>query len=439
MAIKSALSFFIIFTLFCMLPYIQESVSIIYFTLFLVVLYLHFLGYKLGDPQVLILMGVIFFNARPFLDVVFDSETFGDTHGFFKSGSFDVEHIGGSIIYIKLSIMAFLIGMFRLDSNAEQINNSIFLYHTKSYYKEFFVFLLIPTILACSSLIFLCTLNGGYAYFNSGSTLVSILRRFIPLLTVCMTLNLIFYKEKFITYILITICLSISILIGARLIGLMPIICLMVFCSFKHKDKYNKYFPIIALCLVMFTVLVNFFRAGNVIGTDVDYMFFVKFFLNEISFTSNLIPMAFEYTEVNGFTYGINYLGAIAATVPKLAFWMTVSDGTYSFSSALGMFYDPVAISKGLGLNGSMLGESYFSFGYFGLIVIFFISFSLRWLFNKTTSNIIWLYFILSASPYLLTMFIFESTIVTRGIVYYSLIPIFVFFVFIRKFSRVKK
>ncbi|WP_210449786.1 O-antigen polymerase [Vibrio crassostreae] len=425
--------FFVIFIM-------EDSIFQVYLSLLLIYLYLYSLNYKLGDPQVLILIGIIFFNARPFLDIIFSTSTFGDTHGFFKSGSFDVDILEGAKFYIKLSILAFMLGMFRVKKN-DDINNGIdvFEYKTNSYYREYLFLLLFPTLLSCFILIFLCVLNGGYAYFNSGNVTVSILRRFIPLLSVCLTLNLLFYKKKFITYITILVCLSITVFIGARIIGIMPIICIIVYCSFKYKNIYNKYLPILGALIILFSVLINFLRSGHSLDANINYLFFIKFFLNEISFTTNLIPMAFEYTSSNGFSYGINYMGAISSIIPKLAFWMKVSEDSYSFSSALGMFYDPSAIMQGLGLNGSMLGEAYYSFGFFGVLLIFIMSFSLRLLFSKTTSNRIWSYFVIAASPYLLTMFIFESTIIFRSVTYYSIFPIVIYFIFIKKFTRVKK
>lgn len=421
------------------IPFWEYNIYSISFFVFFVFLYLKSLKYDFGDPQVLILSGIILFNSRPFLDVLFDSNTFGDTQGFFKSGGFEPEYLKGALWYIKLSILMFLVGMFRTVDPSINKYPEKFDIITNSYYKSYILFLCIPTLISTAFIIVLCSMNGGYAYFNSGNFIVVILRLFLPFLTVCLTVNLIFYQRKFITVAILILSFGVALIVGARIVGLMPILCLMVFSSYKYRKKYNRYLPFFAFFIIMFTVFVNFFRSGFELESNLSYFFFIEFFLNEISFTTNLMPMAIEYVESNGLSFGINYIGALASIVPKLAFWMTVSDGTYSFSSALGLYYDPVSISKGLGLNGSLIAESYFSFGYAGLIVIVMISASLRLLFRRISHNLAWSYFVISSSPYLITIFIFDSTIFVRSVFYYSILPLFIYYFFVKKFKRESK
>lgn len=417
----------VIYIISCLCMFFTQWYDVaIYSFLLCSFIYFRLLGYRIGDPVVILFMGVVFFNARPFLDLIFSISSFGDTKDFFKKGSFEPLYLAGGAAYIKLSILAFMLGCFRFYKYkvVYQIPRGSV---TNKYYNIYLILLLVPTCFSSISLLLLCGMRGGYAYFNSGGMDVYLLRSFLPLLTVCLSINLLFYKRPIITWVIIIIGICISLFIGARLLGLMPAICFMVYCSYQYRNAYSKLFPFIGFVIVLFTVFVNYFRAGNSIGDQAGIIFFIKFFLTEISFTSNLVPMAFEYADIRGFAYGINYIGAFASIIPKLAFWMKVSPDTYSFSSALGMFYDPEAILSGLGLNGSLLGESYFSLGYFGLFFVYLYAFLVRGLFDRMWESNILSYIILSSSPYILTSFIFESTIVFRTVVYYSIFPAIIY------------
>lgn len=405
-----------------------SSGSFIQFALFVffTYLYLRGQGFLLGDPPVLLFLAILSFNMRPFLDEYFGLSSFGITNGFFKSGFFNQDILIDAALYIKLSIFIFLVGLFGNHYNPNKINFSV----SRKNYNLYKSCLLLPTIICCVLLIFICFMNGGYQYFNSGGVEVRVLRTFIPFLTICLTINLTMYQKKSITIALIITGLGISVFVGARFLGMSPLICYFIYLSLLDRKSFSRKLPAIGLCIIFFTVFVNFFRARYSVSETVDLSFVLLFFLEEISFTSNLVPMAMEYVANNDFSYGVNYLGAIASVIPKAAFWMRVEEGTFSFSSALGLFYDSTAIKDGLGLNGSLLGESYFSFGFLGLGVILLLSSFCKYIYSSISSNHFLVFFIISSSPYLITSFIFESTIVFRNVFYYSLLPILVYIVF---------
>ncbi|MGI2800843.1 hypothetical protein ACRTC3_19900 [Photobacterium damselae] len=283
----------------------------VYCGLILIVLFVYLSGYSISSPISLLLFGVVFFNARPFLDIIFETTTFGNTNGFFKKGTFDIAVLTNSYIYIKCSVLAFMFGMLKISTERKKNSKDILsVQASNKYFDIYILFICIPTITAVTYLIVLCHFNGGYAYFNSGETIVIILRLFIPLITVCLSLNLVFFKRNYLTISFIILGVAVSGLIGARLLGLMPILCFMVYSSFYHRKVYSKMFPLVAVTIILFTVIVNYYRAGNSIVNDTDYIFYLRFFLNEISFTSNLTPMSFEFTAVHVYAFGINYLGA---------------------------------------------------------------------------------------------------------------------------------
>ncbi|WP_429154402.1 O-antigen polysaccharide polymerase Wzy [Aeromonas veronii] len=397
--------------------------------LFFTYLYIRLLGLLLGDPPVLLFIALVSFNIRPFLDEYFETASFGITNGFFKSGVFEDPILETSTLYIKLSIFVFLIGLLGRKYEPKTISFC----KVREGYSIYKNVLLLPTVVFCILLIFICFFNGGYSYFNSGSLDVSTLRVFIPMLTVCLALNVIFYQNKIITTILIMTGLGISIFVGARLIGMSPLICYFIYLSVSNRRSFSKKLPIIGFFVISFSVFVNFFRAKNSILGVIELNDVFLFFLQEISFTSNLVPMAMEYTSKYDYAYGINYLGAIVSIIPKAAFWMRLEEGTYSFSSALGLYYDPVAVKNGLGLNGSLMGESYFSFGFCGVIVSFLLSKLSKVMYVDVGKNNFWSFFVISSSPYIMTSFIFESSIVFRNVFYYSLFPIAVYFLLKRK------
>ncbi|MGL0928694.1 O-antigen polysaccharide polymerase Wzy [Vibrio vulnificus] len=418
----------IILLLLILITLFLSSGSLFQFALFVffTYLYLRGQGFLLGDPPVLLFLAIFSFNMRPFLDEYFGLSSFGITNGFFKSDLFNQEILVDAVFYVKLSIFIFLVGLFGQRYKPTKINLIV----SRKNYNLYKVCLLFPTITCCVFLIFICFINGGYQYFNSASVDVRMLRMFIPFLTVCLTINLIMYQKKSITIALIITGLGISVFVGARFLGMSPLICYFIYLSILDRRAFSRKLPVIGLCVICFTVFVNFFRARYSVSETVDLSFVLLFFLDEISFTSNLVPMAMEYVAHNDFSYGINYLGAIISVIPKAAFWMRVEEGTFSFSSALGLYYDSTAINEGLGLNGSLLGESYFSFGFLGLGVILLLSIFCKFIYSNVSGNYLLLFFIISSSPYVITSFIFESTIVIRNIFYYSSLPILVYLVF---------
>jgi hypothetical protein len=395
--------------------------------LFFTYVYIKQIGYALGEPLILIFIALLLFNFRPFLDVIFDDDTFGNTHGFFKVGGFDIRVLDDAQLYIKLSLFAYLVGLSGCKINKIDTKN----FKTTINYNLYKYVILIPTVCFCLLLIAVCIKSGGYVYFNSGAPEVRFLRQFIPFLTISLAINLIFFNKGFITFVIISLGFMIAVFIGARMLGLTPLLCYMTYLSINKRALYARLFPVIGFFIICLTVFVNFFRSDFVMEDTIDISFILKFFLEEVSFTSNLVPMAIEYTAKYDYAYGINYLGAIASIIPKLAFWMRVGEDSYSFSSSLGMFYDASAIKEGLGLNGSLFGESYFSFGFMGIVIIFLFSKFLKCFFSRTINKPEIYFLILTSSPYLITSFIFESVIVVRGIVYYSIFPILIYILLI--------
>lgn len=139
-------------------------------------------------------------------------------------------------------------------------------------------------------------------------------------------------------------------------------------------------------------------------------------------------PFFIEYTESYGYTYGSNYLLVVLSIIPFLAGlvqksgFVSAQESHYFFTTYInGEDFDS-------GLGTSMVGDLYYSFGFIGVVVAFFlVGYFSSWLHHENTTNPL-------ASPYAGIAFcglMSEAFFMTRGVFLIVVKPIaFMFIVY---------
>ena len=382
-------------------------------------------------PKIFFLLVLIFFNGAVFTSLTGGVDFFGNTFGFFKTDTFSDEIIQKGRLYIYISFLVFALGLWRgtkknFKPKVGMLNDIV----------KNRLFGLLFLVLSSLGMIILILRGVDYNAYTSGGA--SLERFFIPLGIVGIS-SLLLNRRKNIIFILAysIICFLFTIKVGARAEGLINLSPILLWKLWKNPKISYILAPVFVFGFLFVVSFVRIARDGEMgLYTVSDALTFVFI---EGGFTSNLVLMAMEYVDTNGYAYGLNYLGALVSIFPKLAFWMANSENSYSMSSALGFYYDKGLILSGFGLGSSIIAESFFSAGWFGFIFIYLYAYvSMRLCSHPSKSEYI-SYLALCSFGYFLFGIRQDFTFVVRGIVWYSILPALISLFFVKFYKGRKR
>lgn len=372
-------------------------------------------------PRVVMFLLLVFFNGAVFSGSLAGGDYFGNTFGWFKVDAFPLHILGESRRYIFFCIAAFAFGLwfggqrvldFKPSRRDDVVCDSIF-----------GILFLCVSAIAMMSLM----LRGvSYDAYTSGG---AVLERFFVPFGVAGVSSLLLNRRsnRLILVLYIPLCFIFSIKTGARAEGLINIVPIFLWYLWRMPKAGYMLMPLYALMFLLIMSYIRIVRDGGLgVFNPGEALSAV---LVEGGFSSNLVPMTFEYVLEHDFAYGINYLGAIFSVVPKLSFWMDHSSGSYALSSALGFYYDPYLVTSGYGLGGSMLAESYFAVGWFGLIAVFFYGYISMRLCAKRPLRKYGAYLALGAFGYLAFGIRQDLMYVIRGVAWYVIFPVYMYMI----------
>ena len=248
--------------------------------------------------------------------------------------------------------------------------------------------------------IFLFVRNNSYVdyYLSYSSHVPRLLQVFGNMYVVFFLIFLCTYpkKEKCkIPIIVFVIISSLVLLTGDRGGMIQNISVLVVYCLWRQKNENEIWIRprtiIIALLLspVIMALLSLFvyFREGLDVGA---FTFGVQLqrFLSISGRSANVLGYAFEYQDIfpkQFYTFGgiIDYLtynpisSALFGTVKPTPQTVDFAMNMHSFDSALSYFVYPQTYFNGHGIGSSYLAETFFDFGYMGIVIISFVYASL--------------------------------------------------------------
>lgn len=157
--------------------------------------------------------------------------------------------------------------------------------------------------------------------------------------------------------------------------------------------------------------------------------------MGTVAATISVIPFPRE------FDYGSGYFYALLTTIPNL-FWEihpSVAHGTYALW--ISMVIDPIGAALGYGQGFSAIAESYVNFGWFGIIVFFFIGYGLVKFFYQATlsQNLVRLAMVAVFLSYFLFFARSESSAMVRPLLWYAFLPYMMYFVLTGGYKRKQK
>lgn len=382
-------------------------------------------------PKIIFLLVLIFFNGAVLTGLNGGVDFFGNTLGWFKTDSFAYEIIKQGRLYIYCSFVVFAIGLWR--GGKKEFNPKFGLRNliVKSRYFGIF-FLFISSI----SMIIIMVRGVGYNEYTSGGA--SLERSFIPLGIVGISSLLLNSKKNFWIFLFyIILSLTFSIKTGARAEGLINLSPILLWILWKRPKTSYIFAPILIAAFLFVVSYIRIARDGDIGLYNLEDG--LTFILVEGGFTSNLVPMAMEYVESNGYAYGLNYFGALFSVFPKLAFWMAHTENSYAMSSALGFYYDKSLVVSGYGLGSSLIAETFFSVGWFGLIFVYIYAYLAMRLCSHSSKSDYISYLALCSFGYLLFGIRQDFMFVVRGIVWYSIIPVYFTLFFVQLYNGRRK
>lgn len=375
----------------------------------------------------LLLLCIIFFHSIGLFGGVLQVDFFGETWGFFKTDGFSDELLDKSRLYLQLSIVAFISGALlakRLGAKENYNHNYI---RGNGLRIVGYFFLSISSIAVISLL-----LRGvDYAEYNSGGAAVE--RILLPFGIAGVTMLVLIKKTSYQLALYSALIVLLFVKTGARAEAIMQMMPLAALFLGKISSK-KIYIAPFAIILLFYAISITRDMRGG-FEPDLNPVTVITSTLIEGGFTSNLTPMTFEYVEANGHSFGLNYVGAILSVIPKLAFWMDHSQNSHTLSSALGFFYDPLLVTSGQGLGGSFIAESFFSFGWFGLITIVILGYLSFMVLEGKSLSLLALYLKYAFFGIILVGVRQDSVFVMRMGVWYVLMPYIIYIMICRGYG----
>lgn len=239
-------------------------------------------------------------------------------------------------------------------------------------------------------LFFLMIVSGGYnAYRNlygnqemieSGGA-ISIIAQLLSFLTffICIA-N--YMHNKTPIYILLAIICGASLSSGSR--GTVISIFIIILYYYYEKKKPSIWFLLGILglgCIAM--ILIGYYRVGESLddnrldGTGVGLF---SYFRDFIVCNGNLYSL-YNYVQENDITYGLSSMAYILAIIPmsQTLFIKVFNVPSYMMRSEMVTTYIELGPDSTLGLGTHLVGDVYLSFGFIGVIVLFYF---LGWLIN---------------------------------------------------------
>lgn len=194
-----------------------------------------------------------------------------------------------------------------------------------------------------------------------------------------------FIKSKPFYFVLLVILVIIHLSSGHRhhsLTVLLSIVFLFTLCIRKLP---NSVLVIGVFGSYLLFSIIGFTRQGTAVN-EIEFNAFSMF--RDFSTASLATPFFIEYTDQYGFTWGSNYLLQLTSVIPFLSgiilnLGFTPSPSSYDL-------YTNVAQNGNIasGFGTSLVGDIYYTFGLFGLILAFFgLGYIVSWLFKRISLN----------------------------------------------------
>ena len=194
-----------------------------------------------------------------------------------------------------------------------------------------------------------------------------------------------FIKSKPFYFVLLVILVIIHLSSGHRhhsLTVLLSIVFLFTLCIRKLP---NSVLVIGVFGSYLLFSIIGFTRQGTAVN-EIEFNAFSMF--RDFSTASLATPFFIEYTDQYGFTWGSNYLLQLTSVIPFLSgiilnLGFTPSPSSYDL-------YTNVAQNGNIasGFGTSLVGDIYYTFGLFGLILAFFgLGYIVSWLVKRISLN----------------------------------------------------
>lgn len=203
-------------------------------------------------------------------------------------------------------------------------------------------------------------------------------------------------KYKFLGFIILIVLSIIYILLGNR--GYSISVFLTTLWLYDNEVKKITKFKLSSISVVIIFVIGIFYQMkeytvqqklnfiGNLKNINFDYIFLSLF--EESSVTYRTLIYTFKSIPIDkGYEWGVSYFWALSTVVPNV-FGTSVHPSILFHqnpSEWLSWTFSPIQASRGYGYGFSNIGEAYYNFGIFGVIIIMFL---LGFLMTGLTKNI---------------------------------------------------
>lgn len=207
------------------------------------------------------------------------------------------------------------------------------------------------------------------------------------------------YSQKKLTRIIVLVVALVvsiaSMLTGGRTEGLVPLMVLLVYYTQYRERKINKkhgvfigIITIVSLGIIL--ILLMYIAQKRVNGsTSLASIFgsnMYESFVGELGF--NFTTILFVMSGINsvGFQHGLSYFGSLVALFPK-ALDPTGIVNYFQQLSGSTWLANTYGTQLGFGLGFSLIGEAYYNFGNYGVIIIFVIGIIIAMLQSKNPKD----------------------------------------------------
>lgn len=194
----------------------------------------------------------------------------------------------------------------------------------------------------------------------------------------------------------IFVCIA-AMMTGGRTQGLVPLMVLLVYVNDYEESKVRKIygrklirnlFLGIGFCIILFLIVyIAFVRTKGGSAQQLGISGFIQAFLNELGFNFTSLLFVMSSIGLYGLKLGASYIGAFPALIPE----------SFDFTGFVKYYFNNIAGSNwlqitygnvfGFGLGFSLVAESYYDFGNYGILIILVLGFLIGGLIAKEPSK----------------------------------------------------
>ena len=161
----------------------------------------------------------------------------------------------------------------------------------------------------------------------------------------------------------------------------------------KEKKKNIILLFITGIALIILSVIVARYRLTGNLGTSLSGNYFSAA-LEEMGFNFTSLCFVMEYIPVKtGFRYGISYLVAFALLVPKTLGLKSVYPALKSYMGETWLYNANILYGRSylsFGVGFSLIAESYYNFGWFGILIMIPLSYLLTYFIKEDKYHDAW-------------------------------------------------